>query len=1211
MHDSHEKGTTVTPIEHSQKTPRNQTGFLAMLRDVLCGRGRGGRSAGRTRLISLALLAIGALVLLLAVVAFAGNEDFKIKELLVSEVNATRALVSFGAIRGGSEPAWRVEYATSMGGPWTPAQSFKSEAAALEGRQYAEIDQLVPGKHYYVRVVGSTSGSSTESTTELTTTAVSPPVFFDPHEAIYGANGSDGSEFVAPPCARQYQETWGQAFCVITGLVTQTAGPSGLATEVYANGSDTTYHFEDSSSSPSGPWTVVPGASGSVSAAEEFKVAEVKLEGLTPETTYYVRGVAENAVAPATISASLKFTTHTARAQASFGAGEVQPAASSARLLGSVSPNGFETHWRFEYATSSSGPWSDGPEGAIPQSEAAYSEEGQRVEASLAGLSSATHYYVRLFVENESEPGVPAQSTTEAVGFETSGPPTPLTFATHALHGEALRLLGYLTPNNTDLDEVQKVTIGGGPTGGTFTLTSAGQSVTGTATAALTAGSTAAIVNLGPGAEVQLREADERLMQAFRVGKPISGVGIPPGTTVSVGPPLRGERLVTLTLSQPAIASGSAVTLSAGLAKLPFNASFQEVQSALRELSGYEGNIEVNGPDGGPYTVEFIQAKADLNVPALEADASGLTPSGTVTVATAQEGSSYATHYRFEYVDQRHFESEGGFASAATKSTPEAHFEGVEGGYVGADLPELEAGESYRYRLTASNATPGNPVVHGEEQTLSVPSEPEATAEGSCPNEALRTGPSAKLPDCRAYEQLTPHDKEGSEEIFHALEYRLENSGVVIGEDGDHVAFDGQFVHWGSAGGSPYFFTRTANGWQTTPGTPQPEAGIDSHYLPELYSPDLTQFAFSAGWNTGTAESPNLEFKAGPSGGPYADAASVSREQLRVEDGHIEDGWVAASEDFSNLIFATEDHTFIPHHATGTASGSDLYEYSQGELRQLNVSSGSPGATIGSCGAEVAMGAAEKRFSHSHSTRHSVSKEGQRVFFYAVPSGTCSEPRHLYMRTDGAETTDLGTDELLAANAAGTEALLVAQSGETEEVLLYDTESHTSTLLFVMSSEEVRPWSGGAAPGFAVSEDLGTIYIATAQHLTLEAPPAGGLYRYDVPAKTLRFVLAGARVQYLSPDGRYVYFEGETPTLPAKSEQVLRYDSVEKSIECVSCASPFDPEPKHSAGFTDDEDNPETKDATPGETIASANGDYVFFTTISRSSRRTSTAKWN
>ena len=99
-------------------------------------------------------------------------------------------------------------------------------------------------------------------------------------------------------------------------------------------------------------------------------------------------------------------------------------------------------------------------------------------------------------------------------------------------------------------------------------------------------------------------------------------------------------------------------------------------------------------------------------------------------------------------------------------STPEE--EGS--GFVSGDLPALEAGKTYHYRLTATNGAAGNPVVHGNEQTLKSPipgkteSGEEENQPSPCPNEVDRYGASARLPDCRAYEQITPANKEGTPE---------------------------------------------------------------------------------------------------------------------------------------------------------------------------------------------------------------------------------------------------------------------------------------------------------------------------------------------------------------------------------------------------------------------------------------------------------------
>ena len=52
---------------------------------------------------------------------------------------------------------------------------------------------------------------------------------------------------------------------------------------------------------------------------------------------------------------------------------------------------------------------------------------------------------------------------------------------------------------------------------------------------------------------------------------------------------------------------------------------------------------------------------------------------------------------------------------------------------------------------------------------------PAAFGEEVCPNAAFRSGPSANLPDCRAYEQVTPVEKEGG--AFFGL--------VTLGAEGE------------------------------------------------------------------------------------------------------------------------------------------------------------------------------------------------------------------------------------------------------------------------------------------------------------------------------------------------------------------------------------------------------------------------------------------
>jgi hypothetical protein len=171
-----------------------------------------------------------------------------------------------------------------------------------------------------------------------------------------------------------------------------------------------------------------------------------------------------------------------------------------------------------------------------------------------------------------------------------------------------------------------------------------------------------------------------------------------------------------------------------------------------------------------------------------------------------------ATHYRFEYVSARQF-AESGFAGALVGGEGALPGETIASA-VSASLAGLAPGTAYRFRLLAENGQ-GKDEEGGTLSTY-----PAAPQSGSCANEALRTGFSAGLPDCRAYELVTPPDTGGRPP------YDPENNGAgdrfgtaTASPAGDSVAFmtlGGAIAGTEAAGafnGSPYLASRGSAGW--------------------------------------------------------------------------------------------------------------------------------------------------------------------------------------------------------------------------------------------------------------------------------------------------------------------------------------------------------------------------------------------------------------
>ena len=105
---------------------------------------------------------------------------------------------------------------------------------------------------------------------------------------------------------------------------------------------------------------------------------------------------------------------------------------------------------------------------------------------------------------------------------------------------------------------------------------------------------------------------------------------------------------------------------------------------------------------------------------------------------------------------------DSGFAGATGSPTPARgkpnRLEGEAPVKFSRAVSGLAAGTTYRDRLPAGNPTFGqSPTAARALTTYTV-----TALEGSCPNQAFRGGPGAALPDCRAYEMVSPLDKEGA-----------------------------------------------------------------------------------------------------------------------------------------------------------------------------------------------------------------------------------------------------------------------------------------------------------------------------------------------------------------------------------------------------------------------------------------------------------------
>jgi len=561
-----------------------------------------------------------------------------------------------------------------------------------------------------------------------------------------------------------------------------------------------------------------------------------------------------------------------------------------------------------------------------------------------------------------------------------------------------------------------------------------------------------------------------------------------------------------------------------------------------------------------------------------------------------------ATGY-FEYVDDASYEAgikaaeeegksrqeaeeEGRGFAAATKAPDEGKGQapldfgaGEALATRGVAIFPLEPGTVYHYRLVADNPLV-EPVIGEEVKELRTFEPPETPP---CPgNEASRIGPGAFLPDCRAYEMVSPIDKAGGAILV------LKNSQELTvleqsSTSGEKLAYGSVRSFGGAASGpvtSQYIARRIAGKeWQTHPiNSPRerPTAPAPAQFNAEFkaFSADLCDT-----WVTTLAEPPlapgalagvsNLYRRTdelcSEDGAAHYEALAPIEEPLGVPaDVGLTLALLGVSADGGHAVFVTNGELAEEGAGKGT---QQLYESVGGAPPRLAciLPGGKPesgGCTAGS----GTLGA---------DPNGAISDDGERVFWSAPGKG-------IYVRSAGTQTVAVSTAEKAWFwGAAADGSVAIFSSG-------FLSQGKATLHSFELEGEVDTPIAAGVRGVMGMSEDARRVYFASDQALpgseensegdeAKEGEPNLYLYEAGEGGGSTQFIATLAsgdltpavsnerfneRNSRVSPDGAHAAFVSEAPLTGydnkgaasgVATKEIYRYDAAANELACVSC----------------------------------------------------------
>lgn len=503
---------------------------------------------------------------------------------------------------------------------------------------------------------------------------------------------------------------------------------------------------------------------------------------------------------------------------------------------------------------------------------------------------------------------------------------------------------------------------------------------------------------------------------------------------------------------------------------------------------------------------------------------------------------------------------------------------------VGLALNGLQPGATYHYRVVAGN---GIGVSEAPDHTFTT-YPPALAPKTDCPNQSFRTGPSAALPDCRAYEMVSPVDKNGGDikVLVTNLGFpaRLEQSSA----DGGRFAYSSgtAFANAVSAPWtSSYLATRKAGqGWFTDSISP-PRQSTSLSERNNVFMWDTQYKAFSAdlgeGWLLQDSDTrldscaptgyPNL-YRRDTASGSYEALVPFKPLSVPVEGLGLE--LQGASADGSHAVFRA--NAKLTKDALGASSFIDyqIYEHIRGEgCGQLRLVSILPNGKPSPPSSSVGTGGGQLGESRSNTVARAVSADGSRIFWSRSSVGTIPGP--LYVRVDGKETVLVSaeTSQFWTASADGSKAIYsVEDTGSPLNRNLYE---------FDLAGKSTTLIAEGTKGVVGASEDASRVYFVSDKALEGTAE-AGKPNLYLRESGTTRFIAVlsdgdfgiGSHVPFgitgepiqrgvrVSTDGAHLAFVSNAKLTAYDNNdaadgrpaiELYLYDAETDKLACVSC----------------------------------------------------------